>query len=144
MNIATAIKSFFQPKEYTLAELATGLCVLPMPRQKPEQIKKQKAADLYVIDRDRNEFGFHFASASRQNEGSIAELTAYDVRLLKARGYWGKGADVQAKNAGCKLAWHNGRTEGECAVSLGVSESWVEKRYGTFATALLEEIGDGV
>lgn len=137
------VQFILNPPKLTIQELATGLCALPVPKQRIEAPKKAKAADLFVIDEARNEFGFNFASSTRQDVGGVADLTGYDVRLLKERGYWGKGKDVQAKNAACKSAWHGGRSEAECAVSLGVSESWVEKRYGTFATALLEEEGQG-
>lgn len=146
MNFFAAVRIvqfILNPPKLTIQELATGLCALPMPKQRIEAPKKAKAADLFVINEERNEFGFNFASSTRQDVGGVSDLTGYDVRLLKERGYWGKGKDVQSKNAACKSAWHGGRSEAECAVSLGVSESWVEKRYGTFATALLEEEGQG-
>jgi len=139
MTFFAAISQLFNPATPDLKALATGLCVLPMPRMTPTAPPKSKPTDLFVIDQDRNEYGFHQATANRQTDGSKPELTGYDIRLLKERGYWGKGRMVQERNAKAKAAWHSGRTEKEASVTIGVSESWVEKRFGTFGSALLEE-----
>lgn len=133
----------FAPKKpQTLAELASGLCVLPKPRQPIEKPIRKKSQDIFVIDEERNEFGFHQATSTRQTEGSQSDLTGYDIRLLKERGYWGmsaKGRATNDKNAACKQCWHTGKTEKEAATQLKVSVSWIEKRYGSFTTALSEE-----
>lgn len=134
------LKAIFAPeKPQTIAELASGLCVLPTPRQPITTPKRAKPQDIFVINEERNEFGFHQASATRQTEGSQGELTGYDIRLLKERGYWGKGRAINDKNAACKQCWHTGKTEKEAATQLKVSVSWIEKRYGSFTTALSEE-----
>jgi len=145
MTWIAAIKTLISPSEpLTIGQLASGLCVLPMPKQRHAAPKQEVAADLFVIDEDRHEFGFNFATAQKQNNGGIAALTGYDVQLLKERDYWGgaKNKAMHSKNAMCKRLWHSGDTEREAAVKLGKSESWVEKRYGTFATALLMESGE--
>jgi len=124
-----------------LAQLAYGLCALPMPGVRIEPVKKKKAADMYVIDEATQTFGFHQATATRQNEGSEAGLTGRDIQILKERGYYGKTRDVVVKNERCKAFWHEGKTDAEAGVLLGIGASWVEKRYGTFSTALLTETG---
>lgn len=144
MSIISDIKAVFSPSEaLSIGQLASGLCVLPMPKQRPVAPKSEAPTDLFVIDEDRNEFGFNFATAQKQNNGGIPTLTGYDVQLLKERDYWGKNKALQSKNAMCKRLWHSGDTEKEAGVKLGKSESWVEKRYGSFATALLMENGEG-
>ena len=137
MNLFDTIRDIINPPELTLQQLSVGMCVLP-PRRVVETKKAAKATDLYVIDEQHNVFGFNQNTASRQTEGSTADLTGFDIRLLEDRQYWG-GRAVREKNARCKAMWHNGDTEKECAASLGVSESWVEKRFGTFGSALIEE-----
>lgn len=139
MNLISAIKSAFAPPDPpSLLSLASGLCALPAPLVVARAPKQKEAHDAFLEREETNTWGFHSATAQRQNEGSAPELTGYDIRLLKERGYWGFKT-VQAKNAKAKAMWHNGKTEKECAASIGVGESWVEKRYGTFSTALSEE-----
>lgn len=142
MNLFSEIKAALFPEPQSLQTLATGLCVLPMPRQRYEAPKQETPADMYVIDQDKNEFGFHSATAQRQNNGGIPTLTGYDVTLLKERELWGtaKNKILHGKNATCKKCWHGGKSEKEAGVILGKSESWVEKRYGTFSSALLIEV----
>ena len=141
MALFDAIRQMFFPETPTLSQLAHGLCALPMPRERIKAPVKKKAADMYVIDQDRNQYGFHTATAINQNEGSGPDLTGYDIELLKERTYWG-GKKVAAKNEQAKAYWHTGKTEREAAAMLGVSDSWVEKRFGTFSTALLQEKGE--
>lgn len=122
-----------------LQQLAHGLCVLPAPKVRHAAPPNPKQKDIYVINEVTATYGFNVTTAQKQNDGSSDQLTGYDVSVLKERGYWGKMRDVQAKNALCKSHWHHGKTEKEAAVLLGCSVSWVEKRYGSFSTALLEE-----
>lgn len=138
MSIFQAIKAVFAPQIPDIGELATGLCVLPAPKRRQSAAKPEKAADMYVIDEVKNEYGFHSATATRQLEGSEPDLTETDISLLIERGYWGKDKKVNAQNAACKRAWHQGNSEKEAAAALNLSVSWIEKRYGTFATALLQ------
>ena len=66
MNFFAAVRIvqfILNPPKLTIQELATGLCALPVPKQRIEAPKKAKSADLYVIDEARNEFGFNFASS---------------------------------------------------------------------------------
>ncbi len=141
MSIIEAIRAAFTPAETpTMQDLAKGLCVLPMPK-KYEHRKQEKQTDMYVIDEQRNEFGFHTATATRQVSGSQPGLTGEDVELLIERDYWGVGtgqktATLRAKNAQCKRLWHEGNTDKEIAAATGMSVSWVEKRTGTFSFAL--------
>jgi hypothetical protein len=140
MSIWSDIKAVFAPHQpQGLQQLATGLCVLPAPKVRHVAPPKAKVKDMYVIDPVTATYGFHTATAQKQQDGSIDQLTGYDLEVLKERGYWGKERAVQAKNAACKAHWHHGKTEKEAAALLGCSVSWVEKRYGSFSTALLEE-----
>lgn len=140
MNLLFEIYNALKPQPaQTLAQLSVGLCALPMPGVRIEPVKKKKAADMYVIDEATQTFGFNQATATRHNEGSEFELTARDIDLLKERGYYGKNPDVFAKNERCKAFWHEGKTDVEAGAILRVGASWVEKRYGTFSTALLIE-----
>lgn len=138
------IINILNPPKPTLSELANGLCVLPAPRKRHEAPKQEAAPDLYVIDEAKAEFGFHSATAQRQANGGVPELTSHDITLLMERGYWGapKNKDLHSKNATCKKCWHGGKTDKEAAVITGRDESWVQKRYGTFATALLQETSE--
>lgn len=130
---------FTTPTAPTLSELATGLCVLPVPKQVVKIPKVEKQPDAYIEREETNTWGFRSATASHQQEGSVPELTAFDVELLTERGYWG-GKKVIGQNAKAKEMWHGGKTELEAAKALGLSESWVEKRYGTFGEALKQEL----
>lgn len=129
---------FTQTPAPTLQELAAGTCALPAPKAAVKAPKAEKQADAYLEDKDANRWAFNIATASFQTEGSIPELTSFDVDLLIDRGYWG-GKKVQAQNQKCKKMWHNGETPTATAAALGLSESWVDKRYGTFAAALSDE-----
>ncbi len=141
MTIISAIFAALSPqKPKGLQALARGLCVLPAPIVVEKRPKAAIVADAFLEREETNTWGFRSATAQRQNDGSVPGLTHHDIALLKERGYWG-GRPVQTKNAKAKALWHSGKSEKECAVSLGVGESWVEKRYGTFSTALTIEKG---
>lgn len=145
MSFFSSIKSVFSQSEPpSLAQLASGLCALPAPKKRYEAPKQEEAPDMYTINEATQTFGFHSATAQKQSNGGIPELTGYDVTLLRERDLWGglKNKLMHGKNATCKKCWHNGDTEKEAGVILGKSESWVEKRYGTFSTALLLETAE--
>jgi len=135
----TWLSNILNPPKPTISELATGLCVLPVPKKRFEAPKQEAAPDMYVIDEAKAEFGFHSATAQRQANGGCPELTSHDITLLRERDLWGKNKTLNAQNATAKKCWHSGKSEKEAGVILGKSESWVEKRYGTFSTALLQE-----
>ena len=145
MSWLSTIRSIISPVTPTIGQLATGLCALPVPRQRVVAPKQETPPDMYVIDEVRSEFGFHSATAQRQASGGIPELTGYDIALLKERDLWGapKNKTMHGKNALCKKCWHGGKTEKEAAVIVSKSVSWVEKRYGTFSSALLQEQEEG-
>jgi hypothetical protein len=134
-------RAFIPAHAIPLAELSKGMCVLPIPIIKVKSTPKPPPADMYVIDEDRNEFGFHTATAVNQNSGSVPHLTGYDTSMLKERQLWG-GKGVVVKNEQCKAHWHIGKTVKESAAMLALSASWVEKRYGTFSAALLQETAE--
>lgn len=145
MSLFAVIQSLFEPKQPpTIGQLASGLCALPMPKQRYEAPKTKAAPDMFIIDEATQTFGFHSATAQRQINGGVPELTGYDVTLLRERDLWGglKNTSMHSKNAHCKKCWHGGKTESEAATILGKSESWIEKRYGTFSTALLIETSE--
>jgi len=82
----TWLSNILNPPKPTLSELAHGLCVLPAPRKRYEAPKQEAAPDLYVIDEAKAEFGFHSATAQRQANGGVPELTSHDITLLMDTG----------------------------------------------------------
>jgi hypothetical protein len=122
----------------TLQELAAGTCALPAPKVAGQVPKAPKQTDAYLEDEAANRWAFNSVTATFQSEGSVAELTSFDVELLIERGYWG-GKKVQVQNQKAKRMWHSGETSKAAAAALGLSESWVDKRFGTFAAALSDE-----
>lgn len=117
------------------------VCILPIQAAKPEPVKKPKPIpSIYDIDQERREYGFHIEKMA-DREGAVKYLTGYDRRTLEQRDLWG-GKGVQAQNAKAKALWHGGETAGEAARQMGLSESWVEKRFASFSTALSEEVAD--
>lgn len=125
-------------------------CLLPPPKVRQAAPKQTKQADIYAIDEKRNEYGFNFATASVQADGSRPELTAYDIEELKARDLWGqertarghknrKGIKTNADNARAKAAWHVGGNMAEIAKATGLGDSWSEKRNAAFEAALRAE-----
>lgn len=145
MNPLYFIKQLFsQPAPQSIQQLASGLVAVPMPVQRVKQAKAAKPADSYIENEETRTFGFNYATAQKQYEGSCPDITAYDIALLRERDYWGQKKTVQNKNVKCKRMWSEGKTEKETAAALGVSESWVEKRFGTFYTALSQERGESI
>ena len=136
MTLWQAIRQIYSPVPLQ------GLSVLPSPTPKPAPVKApKKESSLYVIDETRSEFGFRMDKES-DRAGAVRHLTGHDRQLLEQRGYWG-GKGVQAQNATAKRMWHDGASEEETAQALGLGVSWVQKRFGTFATALSIEKGEG-
>ena len=93
---------------------------------------------MYTIDQDAKVYGWHSAKAGRQKRGASG-LTNVDVEILNQRDLWGKTNKVKEQNATCKKHWHQGLDEQEAAASMGLSKSWIEKRFAAFNTALSEE-----
>ncbi len=130
------LRSIFTPRQApTFQELAAGTCALPTPKVAVKVPKAPETPDVYIINKDTATFGFNKTTASFQADGAVPELTEYDVELLIERGYWGKDK-VQSQNIKCKKMWVSGDEQKEAGIALGLSPSWVEKRYGTFAAAL--------
>jgi hypothetical protein len=126
-------------------EPVRAMCFLPAPpppaaRPRAEAPKKP-ARSIYVIDEDRNEFGFHLEKAGSR-EGAVSHLTEYDKALLVARQMWG-GKEVVNRNIRAKALWYTGESIEKAMALIGVKRSWVEHRYGTFSTALSQEVGEG-
>ncbi len=116
-----------------------GVCVLPAPpeaRKRPDA-PKVKREGVFTINEETRTFGFRDEKEAAR-EGAVSTITGNDLHFLRERGLWG-GKKVQAQNIAAKLAWHSGETVGECARSLGLSESWVEKRFAAFSAALSDE-----
>lgn len=116
-----------------------GVCVLPAPQEsrKRPDAPKVKREGVFTINEETRTFGFRDEKEAAR-EGAVSTLTGYDLSVLRQRSLWG-GKKVQSQNATAKVAWHNGETVGECARSLGLSESWVEKRFAAFSAALSDE-----
>jgi hypothetical protein len=119
-------------------EAPLAVCVLPKPvAPKDKAAPAPKEPGVFEINRETRTFGFrHDKEATR--EGAVANLTAHDCAALEERGLWG-GKKVVKQNATAKAAWHDGKTVGQCAAAVGLSDSWAEKRYGAFSAALSEE-----
>lgn len=114
----------------------SALCVLPAPpaaRPKaPPPPPKQPG--VFVIDDETRTFGFrHDKEADRL--GAVPHLTDEDCAELKSRDLWGK-KKVITQNQTAKRHWHDGHTVGETAHAMGLSESWVEKRFAVFGATL--------
>jgi hypothetical protein len=133
------LRSLFTPSPApTFQELAAGTCVLPAPKAAVKVPSIPETPDVYVINKDTATFGFNKATATFQADGAVPELTEFDVDLLMERGYWGQ-KKVVSQNQKCKRMWHSGETSKAASIALGLSESWVDKRFGTFAAALSDE-----
>jgi len=134
------------------------LCVLPMP---PIKVARQKAppkpSDMYEIEVQKNKdgnpisgtFGFHTATALRQNEGSVPHLTEWDMEALRRgeKPLVGNqttklGRLTNANNDMAKEAWHGGADAAQIAKALNLSISWAEKRHSAFEHALKIERGE--
>ena len=146
MSLFHEIRAAFAPaKPQTLSQLARGLCALPMPPQRVETVKAKPPVDIYVIDKSKEEYGFHRATALMQSEGSVSHLTSYDMDALRQSRYWTKGTTKAGRAANsqtesCKADWNGGKTVKESVAMSGKSISWVEKRYGNFGAALSLEM----
>jgi hypothetical protein len=143
-TMLSIIRSLFTPSPApTFQELAAGTCVLPAPKAAVKVPSIPETPDVYVINKDTATFGFNKATATFQADGAIGELTEFDVELLMERGYWGQ-KKVQQNNAKAKRLWFKGETNVAIALAVERDISWVEKRVGTFSTALsLEKSKNG-
>lgn len=134
--------------KYTLPN-AAALCVLPVPPKQKQRTPEQKPrTGMYVIDEEKNEFGWDDEASIRRDNGAVNYLTSGDIDALKERDLWTvnektkKGRAVIEKNRRAKKAWFDGKTKAECVALLNVSESWIEKRGAAFSAALSDEIGE--
>ena len=130
---------FATPKAPTLSELAEGTCALPAPKVMVKVPNAEKLPDAYLERKETNTWAFNSSKAIQHNEGSVPELTVFDVTLLEEQGFWGKSKQVRIQNEKCKLHWHNGDAAPAVALKLGLSESWVNKRFWIFGAALSAE-----
>lgn len=156
-SIATEFNAAFGPQEAFAIKPAQGLSVLPMRVVKVKHKAAPKPSDMYEIEVQKNQngkavsgtFGFHTATAMRRNEGSVPELTEWDIDALK-RGEKPlvgnertvKGRLTNANNAKAKAAWHEGADAAQIAKALNLSASWAEKRHSAFEYALKQERGE--
>lgn len=135
MNLLQAIQYIRKPQQKQYPDL------LPVPRAKVAPTPTApKESGVYVEDEERRVYGFRMDKES-DRKGAAPHLTGYDVRTLKERGLYG-GKQVQAQNITCKRMWHGGESVSGAAAQMRLSESWVEKRFACFSTALSEEIPD--
>lgn len=115
--------------------------MLPMPVQKqPKGEAPKKEPGIYVISEERRQFGFR-SDKEASREGAVKWLTNYDKSELQSRSLFGKTKEVFAQNATCKERWALGDSVAECARHMALSDSWIEKRYAAFSTALSSERG---
>lgn len=115
------------------------LCVLPKPAVRVAKgTAKKPVASIYEIDPERKHYGFHLESRETEREGAERWLTGLDRAELEQRSLGG-GKKVIAENEKAKAAWAGGDTVVECAKTLRLSESWVEKRFAAFSAALSTE-----
>jgi hypothetical protein len=132
LDIWTIIRT--DPKE------VRGVCYLPAPPpRKAKRKEPERVASIYDIDKDRKFFGFHMDDPANR-EGATKWCTEYDIEALKDRQIWG-GKKVVSQNETCKSLWYAGESVADTARTMGLSGSWVEKRFGAFSAALSEEKG---
>lgn len=155
--ILSALKAAFaEPTPFEIKP-AQGLSVLPMRVVRVKHKPQGKASDMYEIEVQKNRdgkavsgtFGFHTATAMRQNEGSVPDLTGWDIDALK-RGEKPlvgdqrsvRGRTTNTNNAKAKALWHEGADAAQIAKALNLSPSWAEKRHSAFEYALKQERGE--
>ena len=127
-------------------------CQLPPQKQRTQAPKQAKQTDGYWIDESTRTMGFRTATAINQQDGAVEHLTGWDIDELKSKtpSLWGKeitatgkrnaaGIKTNIDNARAKAAWYTGGNAAAIAKSLGLSESWAEKRHGAFEAALRNE-----
>lgn len=156
-TITAEFQAAFGPQESFVVTSSHGLSVLPMPIAKVKRSAPKADSDMYEIEVQKNKagkavsgtFGFHTATAIRQNEGSVPHLTEWDMDALK-RGekslvglqHTKAGRITNANNAKAKEAWHGGADASQIAKALNLSTSWAEKRHSAFEYALKQERGE--
>lgn len=124
-------------------------CVLPMPAQRIPKAPKRPVSTVIDTDVQYNSagkpvsgvFDFYVQSKEAERHGAVRYCTEYDKQVLRDRGLWGF-KKVQAQNEKAKALWFSGDTVAEAADALGLSGSWMEKRYAAFSTALSMERGE--
>ena len=132
-----ALLSIFAPT----APVTRGVCVLPAPpAPRPKAMPAPKVSGVFVENAETRTFGFRHERET-DRAGAVPGLTGYDREILSNRGLWG-GRAVIEQNRAAKVAWHNGETVAQCAAVLRKSDSWVEKRFAAFGSALLAEAGE--
>lgn len=148
MSIFSTISAAF--RELTAPPEIRPVCVLPMPAPKLPKAEKPKNVSTVidtavVYNKDGKPvsglFDFHTQSKEADRQGAVRYCTAYDKQELQNRGLWGF-KKVQTQNEKAKTLWFSGETVAAAAKSMGLSESWTEKRYAAFGTALSIERGE--
>lgn len=116
-----------------------NLCVLPARQVRPVKGTPSKQQDsMFVIDPERQHFGFHLNSDGTEREGAENWLTGFDKQVIAERDLSG-GKKVTAQNERCKTLWCEGETVAQCTKTMRLSGSWVEKRFAAFGAALNQE-----
>lgn len=147
MRIFSAIYTTL--REITAPPQITPRCVLPTPAPKVKRQPPPKASTVIDLNVQYNtagkpvsgEFGFHTESKEVDREGAVRYCTEADKQVLRDRGLLGF-KKVQAQNENAKALWYAGESVGDAGKSLGLSDSWVEKRFAAFGSALLMERGE--
>lgn len=112
----------------------------PPPEKRPisKGAQPKTQSSLFVIDEVRNEFGFH-NDKDADRKGAVNWLTNIDKSILQDRELWGKTKQVEQQNIECKRLWATGESVDVSASKMGLSASWIEKRFASFSAALLQE-----
>lgn len=136
----TRLLEFFGIPTYDPAK-AVGICFLPAPITPKAKTKAPKATPtIFPIDEEKKFYGFRM-DATENREGATAWLTAYDNELLSERGLSG-GKKVVNQNEACKRSWYGCDSVVDAAKVLGLSGSWIEKRFAVFSAALSVETSE--
>lgn len=123
----------------TKPEQVRGICYLPpKPAPKAYVPPPPPTPSIYEIDKDRQFFGFHMKEAASR-EGAVKHCTQYDKDALRTRLLWG-GKKVVSQNEACKALWYAGESVADACKTIGLSDSWVEKRFAAFGAALSLEL----
>lgn len=134
----TQILEFFGVPTYDVSK-AQGICYLPPPVAPRAKTKAPKAEPtIYAINEEQNFYGFRM-DPTENREGATAWLTTYDNEALQERGLSG-GKKVVNQNQACKRHWYGCDSVADAAKVMGLSGSWIEKRFAVFSAALSVEM----
>jgi hypothetical protein len=154
--IREIISALFPPKPTLESIMQSGNvpCVLrlpepPKPKAKPAKQEKPKDQDAYIIDGNRNQWGFVNDSTvltNKSKRSAVPELTSDDITALTAEGYFADDSTTRGKESNratreAKRLWCDGSPIDVIAARTNRSVSWVEKRVAVFGRFIDDNAG---